>query len=246
MAYQFSNAAREIASIKRISTRNLLMVLASAVDARTGTCFHSAGCLMHWSQLAKGTFYQAVDELVKAGILSRQRRRKGNRTNQWRLDIKKMQSLRVSWDSVKPKDAAPEPQDEPHGDSGMGLPDVEGAFDELEVVDWCNHMNDWMKCKIGTDEYYTLSKVQKIMEETGSTFARVKEVIEALSRAAEEGRIRDYFPTIGGPGKGRMTHAAFSWNLEKSRSKFTLCAEAFDKVHPMVTVSQLFEIEEEE
>jgi hypothetical protein len=245
MAYQFSNAAREIAVVKHISTRSLLFALASAVDAKTGTCFHSAGCLMHWSGLSKGTFYAAVEELESLGILSRERRRKGNRTNLWRLDIKKMESLRVSWQDIKPQDAAPEPQDEPHGDSGMGLPEVEGAFDELEVVDWCNHMNDWMKCKIGTDEYYTLSKVQKIMEETRSTFARVKEVIEALSRAAEEGRIRDYFPTIGGPGKGRMTHAAFSWNSEKSRSKFTLCAEAYDKVHSMVTVSRAFEIEEE-
>jgi len=113
MAYQYSNAAREIASIKRISTRNLLMVLASAVDSKTGTCFHSVECLRHWSQLAKGTFYQAVDELETAGILSRERRRRGNRTNLWRLDIKTMESMRVSWDSIRPKDSVPEDQEEP-------------------------------------------------------------------------------------------------------------------------------------
>jgi hypothetical protein len=117
MAYQFSNAAREISSIKRISTRNLLMVIASAVDQKTGTGFWSAGCLMHWSQLSKGTFYTAVEELENTGILRRERRRKGNRTNLWTLDIKAMESLRVSWDSVKPKDAAPEEQNcEPQPD----------------------------------------------------------------------------------------------------------------------------------
>lgn len=134
MAYQYSNAAREIASIKTISTRNLLMVLASAVDAKTGTCFHSAGCLMHWSQLSKSTFYLAVAELEKAGILSRKRRRARNRTNEWRLDIKKMESLRVSWDSVKPKDAVPEPQDDPTDDSGMGLPKPAFEIDEEEPL----------------------------------------------------------------------------------------------------------------
>jgi hypothetical protein len=132
MAYQYSNAAREIHEIKHISTRNLLMVLASAVDQKTGTGFWSAACLMHWSGLSKGTFYQAVDELETLGILSRTRRAKGNRTNLWRLDIKTMESKRISWDSIKPKDAAPEEQDEP--DSGLGLTTDEGAVEDEEAL----------------------------------------------------------------------------------------------------------------
>jgi len=217
MAYQYSNAAREIASIKKISTRCLLMVLASAVDVKTGTCFHSVDCLMHWSQLAQGTFYEAVKELERAGILTRTRRRKGNRTNLWRLDIKKMESLRVSWDSIKPKDATPDTQ-EVTDDSGMGLPNVtsdafnvdEEEGDEMKIIDWITRMNKWMRCQVGTDELYTLSKVRAIMETNGVSFARVKEVVEALSHAAEDGDLPRYFPQIKSGSKGRITCRTFA------------------------------------
>jgi hypothetical protein len=240
MAYQYSNAAREIASIKTISTRNLLMVLASAVDQKTGTGFWSAECLMHWSQLAKSTFYLAVKELEGLGILKRERRRKGNHTNVWRLDIKKMESMRVSWASIKPKDAEPE-TDEANDDAGQGLPRDEEEVDEMDIIGWSDYMNKWMKCKIGTDEYYTLSKVRAIMETNGASFARVKEVIEALSHAAEDGELGRFYPGTKMVGqKGRMTHGAFGG------PKFGNIAKAYDKVmnEPVLSVSAAFQIEE--
>lgn len=207
MAYQFMNAARECSIVKHLSTRLLLMTLASAVDVKTGTGFWSAGCLMHWSQLSKGAFYTAVAELESLGILKRERRRKGNRTNLWTLDIKKMESMRVSWQDIKPKDSVPEGQDDPTDDAGQGVPRDE-EVDEMEIIDWTANLNKRMKQQPGSDGYFTLSKIQNIVETNGVSFARVKEVIEAFVQAAEEGTM--YRLTGGKPGKrGVVTCAPF-------------------------------------
>jgi hypothetical protein len=113
MAYQYTNAAREISCVKSNTARLLLMVLASAVENETGTGKWSAACLMHWTQLSKDAFFKAARYLEEKGILTRDRRRLRNRTNVWRLDIKTLESMRVSWDSIRPKDAVPEDQEEP-------------------------------------------------------------------------------------------------------------------------------------
>jgi len=237
MAYQYSNAAREIASIKRISTRNLLMVLASAVDSKTGTCFHSVKCLMHWSQLSKGTFYQAVEELEKAGVLKRQRRRKGNRTNLWTLDIKVMESKRISWDSIRPKDAAPEVQHE-DGDSGQGLPKPAEA-DDAEIGAWANITNRRFGFKPGSGAYFTLSKVKELMEEGSCSFERVREVVETLAEACKEGRIHEYFPKAP-KAKAGTQHMGF----ESFSGKWKFCVDAYDRVANAVTVSNAFDMDD--
>ena len=251
MAYQYSNAAREIASIKKISTRCLLMVLASAVDSKTGTCFHSVACLMHWSQLAKGTFYQAVEELEKAGILKRERRRKGNRTNLWTLDIKVMESKRVSWDSIKPKDVAPEPQDEP--DSGLGLPDVvKKAFedDEPRMIDdeqeeaslqeFCQYTNKAMKQKPGTDGYFSPHKIRKIAEDNRVSLSRVQDVMSWMTSEAELGHLGRYIPDIS-----RDCRHITILSFQKAWSKIADIFDRQGRFETPLTVSKAFEIEEE-
>ncbi len=244
MAYQFSNAAREISVVKLISARSLLMVLASAVDKKTGTCFHSAGCLMHWSGLSKGTFYTAVGELEKHGILKRQRRRNGNHTNLWTLDIKKMESLRVSWQDIKPKDAAPEPQDDPDGDSGMGLPPKAESFsdseqekvDEAMLSTWTTMVNRRFGFEPGTDAFWTLSKAQAIVDEAAGDFDRVREVVETLAEACQDGRIQEYFPKVKADGKLHMGYGSFI-------GKWRICSDAYDRVHSARAAS-VWDIEE--
>jgi hypothetical protein len=250
MAYQYSNAAREIASIKKISTRCLLMVLASAVDSKTGTGYHSVACLRHWSQLSKGTFYQAVEELEKEGILRRERRRKGNRTNVWTLDIKVMESKRVSWDSIKPKDDAPEPQDEP--DSGLGLSDaVKKAFEddepqmtdeeqeEANLQEFCQYRNKEMKQKPGTDGYYSPHKIRKIAEDNRVPLSRVLDVISWATAQAESGHLGRYIPNIP-----RDCRHITILSFQKAWSKI---ADIYDRqgVEETLTVSKAFEIEAE-
>lgn len=229
MAYAHSNAAREIACIKKISTRNLLMVLASAANSETHSGFHSAGCLMHWSGLVKSTFYQAVDELKELGILKTERRRKGNKTNVWKLDIDKMESMRVSWQSIKPKNESE--LEAATDDSGMGLP--KGEPDEAEMAEWASSINRFTECNPGTTSYWTLSKVQDLVDQAGSDFQRVKEVVETLETAAVEGKIDTFLPHITAKPKQRVGAAEFQRAWPK-------LSAAFDKV----VTNRAFQLEE--
>jgi hypothetical protein len=239
MAYQYSNAAREIKAVEKISTRSLLLVLASAVDVKTGSCFHSAGCLMYWSGLSKGTFYAAVEELENLGILKRERRRKGNRTNLWILNIARMEDLRVSWQDVKPTDA-PDTQ-EVTDDSGMGLPQDEEEIDEAEIGMWASEMNSKYKIQPGTDDYWTLSKVLDILGTHSVSFARFKQVVEGLNRVAQEGRLHLFYPSVEAGKTGHLSHKAFMGPV-----KFPDRAKAWDRVEKSVNETNFDAIYAEE
>jgi hypothetical protein len=204
------------------------MILASAVDSKTGTCFHSVACLMYWSQLAKGTFYQAVEELVTAGILRRERRRKGNRTNLWTLDIKKMESLRVSWDSIRPKDAAPEPQDEP--DSEQGIPETapakKAAWDyeettlddgEEKLTALCQFINKKYGFQLGSDSVWMPNRVIASANKAQADLGKFSKVAEWAMAWAWEGNFPVLFvgwkkKPLGEPFRISLGYIVSNWN----------------------------------
>jgi len=204
MAYQYSNAAREIASVKHLSTRLLLFTIASAVDQKTGTGFWSVDCLKHWSQLSQGAFYTAVKELEDLGLLKRERRKRGNRTNLWTLDIKKMESLRVSWASIKPNDAVPEEQEEPEKPEDISISkafevkdDDEPKLDDDDekLHDLCQYLNKKYDLPMDSQKNFMPNRVITAAEKNQVSVAHFAKVMEWIMAWMYSGNLVDLVPT---------------------------------------------------
>jgi len=87
MAYQHSQFARECSAVTTPSARLLLMILASAMDKDTHTCFWRWKTLLHYSKLSRSTIASALNEIEVSGIITRQHRYRQSNIYMWHPDI---------------------------------------------------------------------------------------------------------------------------------------------------------------
>jgi hypothetical protein len=96
----------------------VLIAICQHADNNTDYCFPSTRRLARMTHLGKSTCARAVAYLHSMGCFTNYAKGKGHGSSSFILDLKRIQSWRIDWDSVRQMDAKDE-MFVPQGDSGI-------------------------------------------------------------------------------------------------------------------------------